>query len=225
MDIHQESEQLRVYKLGPFGSSSNNAFFLVDKATGDAAIIDAVANYEAVLAGVQAAGATPKMVLFTHSHPDHMESFDELRELLAVPFYMHPDDIKADDEHRWLQQDVEVDVHVDAGDSILLGETDLRVLHTPGHTNGSICFYAAPYCVVGDTLFPGGPGYTTSEENLRTVIQSILRDLYALPGETMTFNGHGDDTTIRDSIDEVVASLADGSLTRDGAGNTSWQRG
>ena len=157
MDIHQESEQLGVYKLGPFGSSSNNAFFLVDKATGDAAIIDAVANYEAVLAGVQAAGATPKMVLFTHSHPDHMESFDELRELLAVPFYMHPDDIKADDDHRWLQQDVEVDVHVDAGDSILLGETDLRVLHTPGHTNGSICFYAAPYCVVGDTLFPGGP--------------------------------------------------------------------
>ena len=225
MDVHQESEALRVYKLGPFGSASNNAFFVVDKATGDAAIIDAVANYEAVLAGVQAAGATPKMVLFTHSHPDHLESFDALRELLPVPFYMHPDDVTADADHGWLDADLEVDVHVNQGDTIPLGQTELKVLHTPGHTTGSICFYSPPYCVVGDTLFPGGPGFTTSEENLRTVIQSILRDLYALPGDTLTFNGHGEDTTIRESIDEVVGSLMGGSLTRDGQGNTSWQQG
>ena len=154
LDVHQESEQLRIYKQGPFGPASNNAFFLVDKATGDAAIIDAVANYEAVLAGVRAAGAAPKMVLFTHSHPDHLESFDALRELLPVPFYMHPDDVTADADHAWLEADLEVDVHVNGGDTIPLGQTELQVLHTPGHTAGSICFYAPPYCVVGDTLFP-----------------------------------------------------------------------
>ena len=223
MDIHHESEQLRIYKLGPFGAASNNALFLVDKATGDAAIIDAVANHQAVLAGVEAAGATPKMVLFTHSHPDHLESFDALRELLPVPFYMHPDDVKADADHAWLDTDLEVDVHVDGGDDILLGETELRVLHTPGHTAGSICFYAAPFCVVGDTLFPGGPGFTTSDDNLRAVIRSILEHLYALPGDTLTFNGHGEDTLIRDSLDEVVQCLMQGSLTRDGQGNTAWQ--
>ena len=223
MDIHHESEQLRIYKLGPFGAASNNAFFLVDKATGDAAIIDAVANHQAVLAGVEAAGATPKMVLFTHSHPDHLESFDALRELLPVPFYMHPDDVKADADHAWLDADLEVDVHVDGGDDILLGETELRVLHTPGHTAGSICFYAAPFCVVGDTLFPGGPGFTSSDDNLRAVIRSILEHLYALPGDTLTFNGHGEDALIRDSLDEVVQCLMQGSLTRDGQGNTAWQ--
>ena len=222
MDIHHESEQLRIYKLGPFGAASNNALFLVDKASGDAAIIDAVANYEQVLAGVEAAGATPKMVLFTHSHPDHLESFDALRELLPVPFYMHPDDVKADADHAWLDADLEVDIHINGGDSIPLGETELQVLHTPGHTTGSICFYAAPYCVVGDTLFPGGPGFTTSDDNLRTVIRSILEHLYALPGDTLTFNGHGEDTLIRDSLDEVVQCLMRGSLTRDGQGNTSW---
>lgn len=222
MDIHHESEQLRIYKLGPFGAASNNAFFLVDKASGDAAIIDAVANYEQVLAGVEAVGATPKMVLFTHSHPDHLESFDALRELLPVPFYMHPDDVKADADHSWLDADLEVDIHINGGDSIPLGETELQVLHTPGHTTGSICFYAAPYCVVGDTLFPGGPGFTTSDDNLRTVIRSILEHLYALPGDTLTFNGHGEDTLIRDSLDEVVQCLMRGSLTRDGQGNTSW---
>lgn len=222
MDIHHESEQLRIYKLGPFGAASNNAFFLVDKASGDAAIIDAVANYEQVLAGVEAAGATPKMVLFTHSHPDHLESFDALRELLPVPFYMHPDDVKADADHAWLDADLEVDIHINGGDSIPLGETELQVLHTPGHTTGSICFYAAPYCVVGDTLFPGGPGFTTSDDNLRTVIRSILEHLYALPGDTLTFNGHGEDTLIRDSLDEVVQCLIHGSLMRDGQGNTSW---
>lgn len=222
MDIHHESEQLRIYKLGPFGAASNNAFFLVDKASGDAAIIDAVANYEQVLAGVEAAGATPKMVLFTHSHPDHLESFDALRELLPVPFYMHPDDVKADADHAWLDADLEVDIHINGGDSIPLGETELQVLHTPGHTTGSICFYAAPYCVVGDTLFPGGPGFTSSDDNLRTVIRSILEHLYALPGDTLTFNGHGEDTLIRDSLNEVVQCLMHGSLTRDGQGNTSW---
>ena len=222
MDIHHESEQLRIYKLGPFGAASNNALFLVDKASGDAAIIDAVANYEQVLAGVEAAGATPKMVLFTHSHPDHLESFDALRELLPVPFYMHPNDVKADADHAWLDADLEVDIHINGGDSIPLGETELQVLHTPGHTTGSICFYAAPYCVVGDTLFPGGPGFTTSEDNLRIVIRSILEHLYALPGDTLTFNGHGEDTLIRDSLDEVVQCLMHGSLTRDGQGNTSW---
>ena len=60
---------------------------------------------------------------------------------------------------------------------------------------------------------------------MRTVIRSILSDLYALPAETMTFNGHGEDTTIRESLDEVVECLMSGSLTRDGQGNTSWQRG
>ena len=222
MDIHHESEQLRIYKLGPFGAASNNALFLVDKASGDAAIIDAVANYEQVLAGMEAAGATPKMVLFTHSHPDHLESFDALRELLPVPFYMHPDDVKADADHAWLDADLEVDIHINGGDSIPLGETELQVLHTPGHTTGSICFYAAPYCVVGDTLFPGGPGFTTSDDNLRTVIRSILEHLYALPGDTLTFNGHGEDALIRDSLDEVVQCLMRGSLTRDGQGNTAW---
>ena len=115
-----------------------------------------------------------------------------------------------------------MDIHVNGGDSIPLGETELQVLHTPGHTTGSICFYAAPYCVVGDTLFPGGPGFTTSDDNLRTVIRSILEHLYALPGDTLTFNGHGEDTLIRDSLDEVVQCLMRGSLTRDGQGNTAW---
>lgn len=223
--VHGESDQLRIYKMGPFGNSHNNALFLVDKASGDAAIIDAIANYEVILDGVRQVGATPKMVLFTHSHPDHLESFDALRELLPVPFYMHASDTLSDDDHRWLPQDLEVDVHLEGGDSVPLGDTSLQVLHTPGHTTGSLCFYSPPYCVVGDTLFPGGPGYTTSDDNLRTVIGSILRELYGLPEDTLTFNGHGDDAIIGDCIQEVVNCIMDGSLTRDGQGNTSWLRG
>ena len=224
LQVHQESEQLRIYKMGPYGSSVNNAFFLVDKATGEAALIDAIANYEAILAGVQSVGATPKMVLFTHSHPDHLESFDALRELLPVPFYMHQSDTVSDAAHGWLADDLEVEVHLAGGDTVPLGETPLQVLHTPGHTTGSLCFYSPPYCIVGDTLFPGGPGFTTSEENLRTVIESILRELYGLPDDTLTFNGHGEDARIGESIQEVVNCIMDGSLTRDGSGNTSWQR-
>ena len=217
MELHAESRLLRVYwrtvvmqmSCGPF---ENNAFVLVDKGTGDAAIIDAVAQHELVMAGVEESGATPKMVLFTHSHPDHIKSYHELRERLgpSVPFYMHTSDTVADEQHPWLESDLEIDIHMQGGETILLGGTELEVMHTPGHTTGSVSYFIAdaddPYCVVGDTLFPGGPGQHARNAAGDTG-GALDRDENStvLPEHTLTFNGHGDDTTIGASIDEFVA--------------------
>ena len=234
MELHAESRLLRVYwrtvvmqmSWGPF---ENNAFVLVDKGTGGAAIIDAVAQHELVMAGLEASGATPKMLLFTHSHPDHIKSYHELRERLGpnVPFYMHSSDTVADEQHPWLETDLEIDIHLEGGETILLGATELEVLHTPGHTTGSVSYYIDdaddPYCVVGDTLFPGGPGNTRGLPQVTQEIRSIVTRLYGLPEHTLTFNGHGADTRIGDSIDEFVAGAIGRTIVRDEAsGDTAW---
>lgn len=195
---HAESDTLLIRKLGPFGPISNNAFILVDKATKKSALIDAVAEPAQVLAG--AADTEIAMVLFTHSHHDHIESFDTLDAALDVPFYMHPDEPWAD--HTRIQQ------HLRGGESIALGETTLTAIHTPGHTPGSICYYAAPFLIVGDTLFPGGPGHSTSNEDLHTMVRSITERIYALPDETLMFNGHGDDCSIGQSRAEQAEFAA-----------------
>ena len=234
LELHAESRLLRVYSRvvvmqmswGPF---ENNAWLLVDKGTGEAAIIDAVAQPELVWAGIEAAGCTPQMVLFTHSHPDHIKSYHELRERLGpnVPYYMHAADTVADADHPWLEQDLDVDIHLQGGETVLLGGTELQVLHTPGHTTGSVSYYIAdaddPYCVVGDTLFPGGPGNTRGMPQVTQEVRSIVTQLYGLPEETVTFNGHGGDTTIGASIDEFVQGALAGTIKRDEAsGDTAW---
>lgn len=205
VEVHQAGGGVSVFKLGPFGPVSNNAFILVDDATKDAAVIDAVIEHEQVLAAVEEIGATVRMVLITHGHFDHLMGFAELRAAVDAPFYMHKDDAKMAAENPRSKETFDpkrIDVHLRGGETIPLGETLIDAMHTPGHTPGSLCFYAEPFCLVGDTLFPGGPGHTTSNKNLRELIASITREIYALPDGTMLFNGHGDDTTVGASHDE-----------------------
>ncbi len=192
-----ESDDLRILKLGPLGPYANNAWILIDKATNKSAIIDAVPEDGQVREAV--AGTEISMVLFTHSHPDHIDSFDAWREH-DVPFYMHADEPWADHSR--------IDTHLTGGETIELGDTSFEVLFTPGHTPGGLCYYHAPFCVVGDTLFPGGPGNSRSNENLQTLIGSIITSLHSLPGETTILAGHGEETTIDASKAEYAAFTA-----------------
>ena len=205
VEAHAAGGGVSVYKLGPFGPISNNAFILVDDASKDAAVIDAVTEHEQTLAAVAELGATVKMVLITHGHFDHLMGFAELRAAVDAPFYMHKADAKMATESPHSKETFDpkrIDVHLRGGETIPLGQTLIDVMHTPGHTPGSLCFYAEPFCLVGDTLFPGGPGHTTSNKNLRELIASITREIYALPDGTILFNGHGEDTTVGASHDE-----------------------
>ena len=78
-----------------------------------------------------------------------------------------------------------------------MGDGALRVIHTPGHTPGSVCFYAEDTLIAGDTLFPGGPGATRGDpEKFAQIIASVRDKLFALPDETAVRPGHGRDTTI-----------------------------
>jgi glyoxylase-like metal-dependent hydrolase (beta-lactamase superfamily II) len=134
-------------------------------------------------------------VLLTHAHNDHINGVGEVCDATRAPAYLHPDD-----RVLWDQlYPVTPDRELADGDVITVGDVDLHVIHTPGHTPGACCFYAPDLDVVftGDTLFHGGPGATgRSYSDFPTIIESIRDRLLTLPEETVVLTGHGDSTVI-----------------------------
>ena len=188
MTLHFEDDQLEIHKLvvGPY---DNNVFVLRCQATGDAVLLDAANEHEKLLE--LARSLNVRRVLETHGHWDHIQAVPAMREAgyeVAVTALDAP-----------RLKEVGYDVFLDDKEVVEVGRVRLDAIHTPGHTEGSICFKVAgsPILFSGDTLFPGGPGNTTFEGgDFATIIQSIDSKLFTLPPDTIVLPGHGDDTTI-----------------------------
>jgi glyoxylase-like metal-dependent hydrolase (beta-lactamase superfamily II) len=132
----------------------------------------------------------------THAHDDHVRAAPELADRLHAPILLHPGDLPL-----WelTHPDRAPDSDLADGMALTVGGVDVEVVHTPGHSPGSVCFRVAELDVVftGDTLFAGGPGATgRSFSDFPTIIESIRDRLLTLPGPTLAHPGHGDDTTI-----------------------------
>jgi glyoxylase-like metal-dependent hydrolase (beta-lactamase superfamily II) len=170
----------------------NNVWLVGDD--DEVVVIDAAHDAQAILAAV--GDRRLAAVISTHGHNDHVSAAPEVGKAADAPVLLHPGD-------QVLWQMVYPD---DRPDGVLAGEqlidiagTTLRVLHTPGHSPGSVCLYAAELGTLfsGDTLFQGGPGATgRSYSDPETIVASIRRSLLSLPPETVVHTGHGDDTTI-----------------------------
>ncbi len=134
-------------------------------------------------------------VLCTHGHDDHVRCAPALGSAVDAPVLLHRDDLPV-----WhLTHRQNPDGYLTNGQWIPVAGTALRVIHTPGHAPGAVCFYAADLGVVftGDTLFNGGPGATgRSYSDYDTIVASIRAKLFTLPDGTIVKTGHGDDTTI-----------------------------
>jgi glyoxylase-like metal-dependent hydrolase (beta-lactamase superfamily II) len=146
-------------------------------------------------------------VVCTHGHNDHVTVAPELGDALDAPVLLHP----ADDV-LWRMTHPDKDFRtVTDGDTLTVAGIELRALHTPGHSPGSVCWHAPELGGVfsGDTLFQGGPGATgRSYSDFGTILESISGRLGKLPGDTVVYTGHGDSTTVGDEIvhyDEWVA--------------------
>jgi glyoxylase-like metal-dependent hydrolase (beta-lactamase superfamily II) len=204
-----------VRKIGPLGPYANNSYVIVDAATKRSIFVDA--PYDSEKAVPAADGTDVHMIVITHRHPDHWANIDFVKEHLRAPVWCHEGDRPA-------LKDKVFDV-LDDGAEIVIGETKVRVIHTPGHTPGSICLYLetadGPALISGDTLFPGGPGRSDSNAELLLMIESITTKLHPLPEGTHVYPGHGDDTTIGDSKREY-AVFASKQHAADLAGDVSW---
>jgi glyoxylase-like metal-dependent hydrolase (beta-lactamase superfamily II) len=132
----------------------------------------------------------------THAHDDHIRVAPELADRLHAPILLHPDDLPLWD---LTHPDRAPEADLADGMTLTVGGRDIEVVHTPGHSPGSVCFRIADLGVVftGDTLFAGGPGATgRSFSDFPTIIESIRTRLLVLPPVTLVHTGHGDDTTI-----------------------------
>jgi len=147
-------------------------------------------------------------ILATHAHDDHVRVAPELARATGAPVLLHPADRVLWD---LVHPDTPPDGELSDGQTVSVGGTTLRVLHTPGHSPGACSLHAPDLGAVftGDTLFAGGPGATgRSYSDFGTIIESIRARLLTLPPETVVHTGHGDDTTIgaeAPHLDEWIA--------------------
>ena len=181
--VKDEHIQITKLELGPFGT---NSYILICPKTNESVVVDAPGDVDLVLAQVNK--TRPHYILMTHGHFDHLGGLVELKSALDIPVAAHLADAS--------NLPLEPDLFLNDGDEISLGAIKLRVLCTPGHTPGSICFLTGNYLIAGDTLFPGGPGRTQSPHDFRQIVESITEKLFALPDTTEVYPGHGEATTI-----------------------------
>lgn len=191
MPLFYEDAEIRVYKTscGPY---DNNAYLVVSPKTGESVIIDAPMGPAELLE--EARDTHVKAILITHNHQDHLVGLKEIVEATAAPVAAHAEDAEALTEP--------VGFLVADGDSVKVGNLEIRVIHTPGHTPGSVCYLVGKHLFSGDTLFPGGPGRSRSPEHLQRILQSITERLFTLADDTLLLPGHGLDSTLSASKDD-----------------------
>ena len=189
---------VQVYRVAGMGPYSNNGYVLVDPISGECYLVDAPAEVERLLE--EAEGFTPKGVLITHTHPDHIAGYADLKRLAGLPVAVHADDAP--------KLPGPPAFHLAHGEPLYLGRQAVRLLHTPGHTPGGVCLMVDGCLISGDTLFPGGPGYTRGPEEFRQVVKSITELLHALNDSTVVFPGHGAETTVGASKAEYAVFAA-----------------
>jgi len=179
-------------ELGPYGT---NSYIVVSKATGTSLLVDAPAESGKILAALQ--GTSPRYIVITHNHFDHTQALKEVKSSLGVPIAVHSLDAGA--------LPCPADIELKDGDALTIDHLTLTVMHTPGHTAGSICLYTGKYLLAGDTIFPGGPGHTASPADLATIVQSIITRILPLPDETVIYPGHGDPAILANEKKSIVS--------------------
>jgi len=173
------SAKLIKKEVGPWPM---NTYLVVCEDTNSSAIVDPGADAEDILA--MAAGTNVVKILITHTHSDHIGALAEVKSATNAPIYVHPLDAT--------QARIDYDVPIQDGDEIEVGDLRLRAIHTPGHTPGQVCLMLDnDRTLVGDTIFVGGPGRTSSHKDFKTTMKTMQEIVFTWPDETKFYPGHG----------------------------------
>jgi hydroxyacylglutathione hydrolase len=180
--------------VGPWAT---NSYLVLCLATGQSLLIDPAGEPHTLLEMVD--GSELVGVLLTHAHPDHIGALKELRTTVKVPVMAHKGN-PASYVERALAD----------GDLVEVGDHALRVYHTPGHTQDSICYYVQDdnRVIVGDAVFEGGPGHTSSPEAFRMTLRTLRDTILAWPDQTVCCPGHGPSFRLGDRRAAIEAFVA-----------------
>lgn len=196
-----------IHVILPVGLLQCNCSVFGDEQSHEAIVIDPGAEIETITEVLAEHGLTAKAIIVTHAHIDHVAGASKLRALTGAPVYLNSNDTELLDalpvQASWLGMETpertEVDAELSDGRVLQLGNAEFRVLHTPGHTQGSSSIWI-PHenkLVAGDTLFRDSIGRTDLPGgNGRQLLSSIKSLLLPLPEETVVIPGHGPSTTI-----------------------------
>ncbi len=191
-------------KVIPVGALQENTVIMVDDDTKEAVIIDPGAEGDKILKEIE--GFNPVAIVNTHGHRDHVGQVGYLKEKLNIPFYMNKKDEFLINNDIFLgfgdmigaYECLTPDFDLKEGDVIKFGNTELKVIETPGHTPGGVCLYDEKnkILIAGDTLFSGSVGRTDLPGGDSKELMKSLKKLIELPEETVVICGHGENTTI-----------------------------
>ncbi len=163
-----------------------NCYVIACAATREAVVIDPGLPAERIVE--HATGLTVKYIVATHGHPGHVAGKDDVKAVTGGLTGIHSADAK-----QFLRS---ADRYLLDGDELEFGEFKIQVMHTPGHTPGSVCFVVANHAFVGDTILAGGIGRQMPETDLRRQMMSIGTKLLKLPLTTALYPGHGPATSL-----------------------------
>ncbi len=196
-----------IHQILPVGPLQCNCSVVGDEASRTALVIDPGDDVEQVLAIVRRHGLTVKQIVITHGHIDHVGGAMKLKAATGAPILINQNDSALlkmlPQQAMWIGAEppgkVDIDQDLREGDQITVGSLSGSILHTPGHTEGSICLYfpAEQTLFAGDTLFAGGIGRTDLPGgDFHKIMDSLRNRLLALPEQTLVIPGHGPLTTI-----------------------------
>ncbi len=184
----------------------NNVYLVIDEASKQAAVIDAGLGSKDILAKAESLGVKVTIILNTHGHPDHTADDAPLKAATGAKLAIFEVDAYRLDrnakESRWFlpapPPAVAPDILLKEGTTVQVGSIKLETIHTPGHTEGSCCFYdeADGILFSGDTLFAGSCGRTDTLGASPAKMKASLQRLAQLPPETRVLPGHGPSTTM-----------------------------
>ena len=179
----------------------NNNYLLIDEESKEAALIDCSAVDSRIKDALNEAGATLKYILLTHGHFDHVAGIRPT----DAKIVMHEDDLRILNQTNIYLPAFgipeitipKIDIYVKDGDVLKLGNTEIKVIHTPGHTQGGVCYLVENMLFSGDTIFCESVGRCDLEGgDFVQIVESIKTKIFTLPEGISIYPGHGKQTTV-----------------------------
>lgn len=196
-----------IHEILPVGPLQCNCSIIGDETSHEAMVIDPGDDVTYILSLVTKHGLSVKQIVVTHAHIDHVGGAMKLKKQTGAPILLNQNDYMLlkmlDTQAAWLGMVPPEKVHIDQpmtdGETVVVGSLSANVIHTPGHTEGSVCLYfpASQKLIAGDTLFAGSIGRTDLPGgSFEKIISSLKERVLTLPDATVVIPGHGPVTTI-----------------------------
>lgn len=193
---------IKRFILGPLATNC----YLLSNLQKESIIVDPPIYDDGLTSHIETNNLNPVLIINTHGHIDHIYGNQDYKELYGIPLAIHKNDVELL-KYNWNDftvsyppdyQPSEPEVILEDGERIEFGDEHLDIIHTPGHSPGSICISINDRVLTGDTLFKGGIGrYDLPGGSEESLMESIRTRLLTLPDETMLYPGHGEKTSIR----------------------------